>query len=31
MLDKVQAGEKVRFLAEKVEGKITVMKIEAAR
>ncbi|VTU31325.1 Cation efflux system protein CusF precursor [Variovorax sp. SRS16] len=27
MLDEVQAGDKVRFLAEKVDGKITVMKI----
>ena len=31
VLDQVQSGEKVRFLAEKVDGKITVTKIEAAR
>ena len=31
MLDKVQAGDKVRFKAEKIDGKITVTKIEAAR
>lgn len=31
LLDQVQSGEKVRFLAEKVDGKITVTKIEAAR
>ena len=30
VLDQVQSGEKVRFLAEKVDGKITVTKIEAA-
>ncbi|MGJ7497383.1 copper-binding protein [Variovorax sp. RT4R15] len=31
MLDKVQAGDKVRFQAEKIDGKFTVTKIEAAR
>lgn len=31
VLDQVQSGEKVRFLAEKVDGKITVTKIEVAR
>ena len=31
VLDQLQAGEKVRFLAEKIDGKITVTKIEAAR
>ncbi|MBU1357576.1 MAG: copper-binding protein [Gammaproteobacteria bacterium] len=31
VLDQVQSGEKVRFFAEKVDGKITVTKIEAAR
>jgi Cu(I)/Ag(I) efflux system protein CusF len=31
MLDKVQAGDKVRFQAEKVEGKFTVTRIEPAR
>ncbi|VTU44668.1 copper-binding protein [Variovorax sp. RA8] len=31
MLDKVQAGDKVRFQAEKIDGKFTVTKIESAR
>ncbi|VTU19244.1 copper-binding protein [Variovorax sp. RA8] len=31
MLDKVQAGDKVRFQAEKIDGKFTVTKLEAAR
>ena len=31
LLDKVQAGDKVRFQAEKIEGKFTVTQIEAAR
>jgi Cu(I)/Ag(I) efflux system protein CusF len=31
MLDKVQAGDKVRFQAEKVDGKFTVTRLEAAR
>jgi len=31
MLDKLQTGDKVRFQAEKIDGKITVTKIEAAR
>jgi uncharacterized cupredoxin-like copper-binding protein len=31
MLDKVQAGDKVRFQAEKIDGKFTVTKIEATR
>jgi Cu/Ag efflux protein CusF len=31
MLDKVQAGDKVRFQAEKIEGKFTVTRLEAAR
>ena len=29
--DQLQTGEKVRFLAEKIDGKITVTKIEAIR
>ena len=31
MLDKVQTGDKVRFAAEKLDGKFTVTTIEAAR
>ena len=31
MLDKVKAGDKVRFTAEKVNGAYTVTAIEAAR
>lgn len=31
MLDKLQTGDKVRFQAEKIDGKFTVTKIEAAR
>jgi len=31
MLDKVQVGDKVRFLAEKIDGTFTVTRIEAAR
>jgi uncharacterized cupredoxin-like copper-binding protein len=31
MLDKVQPGDKVRFLAEKIDGKFTVTKLEAER
>ena len=31
MLDRVQAGDKVRFQAEKVDGKFTVTRLEAAR
>ncbi|VTU21181.1 Cation efflux system protein CusF precursor [Variovorax sp. PBL-H6] len=31
MLDNVQAGEKVRFQAEKIDGKFTVTRLEAAR
>ena len=31
MLDKVQAGSKVRFHAEKIDGKFTVTRLEAAR
>ncbi|MBS77578.1 MAG: hypothetical protein CMO32_17855 [Variovorax sp.] len=31
MLDKVETGAKVRFQAEKIDGKIVVTKIEAAR
>ena len=31
VLDKLQTGEKVRFLAEKIDGKIVVTKIESAR
>ena len=31
MLDKVKAGDKVRFTAEKVEGNITVTSIEATQ
>lgn len=31
MLDTVQPGDKVRFKAEKVDGKFTVTRIEAAR
>jgi Cu(I)/Ag(I) efflux system periplasmic protein CusF len=30
MLDRVQAGEKVRFQAEKIDGKIVVIAIEPA-
>lgn len=31
MLDKVQVGDKVRFQAEKIDGKLVVTRIEAAR
>lgn len=31
MLDKVQPGDKVRFMAEKVDGRFTVTRMEAAR
>ena len=31
MLDKVQTGDKVRFMAEKIDGKFTVTRIEPAR
>ncbi|MGJ7491395.1 copper-binding protein [Variovorax sp. ZT4R33] len=31
MLDKVQAGDKVRFIAEKLDGKFTVTKMDASR
>lgn len=31
MLDAVQAGDKVRFRAEKIDGRIVVTKMEAAR
>ena len=31
MLDKVQAGDKIRFQAEKIDGKFTITKLEAAR
>ena len=31
MLDRVQPGDKVRFMAEKVDGKYTVTRIEVAR
>jgi Cu/Ag efflux protein CusF len=31
MLDKVQAGDRVRFQAEKIDGKFTVTRLEAAR
>ncbi|KQU87643.1 hypothetical protein ASC78_26065 [Variovorax sp. Root318D1] len=31
MLDKVETGAKVRFQAEKIDGKIVVTRIEAAR
>ncbi len=31
MLEQVKAGDKVRFAADKVNGAITVMKIEAVR
>ncbi|MGJ7579797.1 copper-binding protein [Variovorax sp. RHLX14] len=31
MLDKVQAGDKVRFVAEKLDGKFTVTKMDANR
>lgn len=31
MLDKVKAGDKIRFTADKVEGNITVTTIEAVR
>jgi Cu/Ag efflux protein CusF len=31
VLDKVQVGEKVQFLAEKIDGKFTVTKLEPLR
>ncbi len=31
LLDKVQPGDKVRFIAEKIDGKFTVTRLEAAR
>ena len=31
ILDRVQAGDKVRFQAEKIDGKFTVTRLEAAR
>ena len=31
MLDQVKAGDKVRFMADKVNGQFTVVQIEAAR
>mgnify|MGYP003579537198 CR=1 FL=1 len=31
LLDKVQAGDKVHFQAEKIDGKYTVTRLEAAR
>jgi Cu/Ag efflux protein CusF len=31
MLNNVQAGDKVRFQAEKIDGKFTVTRLEAAR
>lgn len=31
MLEKVQAGDKVRFVAEKLDGKFTVTKMDASR
>ncbi|RZL86968.1 MAG: copper-binding protein [Variovorax sp.] len=31
MLDAVQTGDKVRFQAEKIDGKLTVTRLEAAR
>jgi len=31
MLEKVQAGDKVRFVAEKLDGKSTVTKMDASR
>jgi Cu(I)/Ag(I) efflux system periplasmic protein CusF len=31
LLDKVQAGDKVRFQVEKIDGKLTVTQLEAAR
>jgi Cu(I)/Ag(I) efflux system periplasmic protein CusF len=31
MLDKVQAGDKVRFQAEKIDGKFTVTRLGSAR
>lgn len=31
MLDKVQAGDKVRFQAQSIDGKLTVTQLEAAR
>ena len=31
MLEKVQAGDKVRFVAKKVDGKFTVTKMDASR
>ncbi|MDN4591775.1 hypothetical protein DBA29_25150 [Xenophilus aerolatus] len=31
MLEKVQVGDKVQFIADKVDGKFTVMRLEASR
>lgn len=31
MLDEVQAGDKIRFIAEKLDGKFTVTKLESGR
>ncbi|RCW68083.1 copper-binding protein [Pseudorhodoferax soli] len=31
MLEKVQAGDKVRFVAEKLDGKFTVTKMDSSR
>ena len=31
MLDKVKPGDKVRFIAEDINGAITIMKLETAR
>ncbi len=31
MVDKIQVGDKVQFVADKLEGKFTVMQIEVAR
>jgi Cu/Ag efflux protein CusF len=31
MLDKIQTGDKVRFQAEKIDGKFAVTRLEAAR
>lgn len=31
MLDQVKAGDKIRFVADKVDGKITVMQLDVAQ
>ena len=31
MLDKVKAGDRIRFVAEQIDGKLTVMQLDAAQ